>query len=93
MQARLLDPHICPATLGAPTPVTGPGMPTIIVCNMPAAKMTDMCPGVYPPAPHPIVKGSATVMLGVMPAARALLDPCALGGMVTVGAPTVLTGG
>jgi len=39
-----------------------------------------------------IVKGSATVLIGGMPAAR-LGDQTAHGGVITVGFPTVLIGG
>jgi uncharacterized Zn-binding protein involved in type VI secretion len=56
-----------------------------------------MCTGlVAPPAanfpPHPIAKGSMTVLIGKMPAAR-IGDMCSLGGAIVAGAPTVLTGG
>jgi uncharacterized Zn-binding protein involved in type VI secretion len=58
---------------------------------MPAARATDMLVCVGPP--DVIVKGSATVMIGMMPAAR-LLDSCAHGGMIVgPGCPTVLIGG
>jgi uncharacterized Zn-binding protein involved in type VI secretion len=43
--------------------------------------------------PDLIVKGSATVLIGKLPAAR-LLDNCAHGGMIVgPGCPTVLIGG
>ena len=92
-QARLLDLHVCSATLGAPTPILPPCMPTTLVCYLPAARMGDLCAGVLPPVPHPIAKGSMTVLIGKLPAARMLIDPCSLGGVITMGAPTVLTGG
>ncbi|MDT8857522.1 PAAR domain-containing protein [Paracoccaceae bacterium Fryx2] len=92
-QARILDPHICPATLGAPAPVIGPCAVTVLVNYLPAARMTDMCAGVWPPAPHPLVKGSMTVLIMNLPAARLGVDPCALGGAIVMGSFTVLTGG
>ena len=66
----------------------------------PAARITDMhtCPMVTPgtpPIPHvggPIVKGAATVMIGMMPAAR-VGDMCTCVGppdTIAKGSPTVL---
>ena len=52
--------------------------------------MTDMAIGV--PGPHPILKGSMTVLIQKLPAAR-IGDLCAGGGAIVLGAPTVLTGG
>ena len=57
---------------------------------MPAARMGDMAVCAGPP--DTIVKGSGTVLIGKMPAAR-MLDNCAHGGMVVIGCPTVLIGG
>jgi len=96
-QARVADTHIGPCTMGSPLPIMPPCCVTVLVCKMPAARVTDMCLGmIAPPAanfpPHPIAKGSATVMIGKLPAAR-IMDLCSLGGMINLGAPTVLTGG
>jgi uncharacterized Zn-binding protein involved in type VI secretion len=57
---------------------------------MPAAQVTSMCTCVGPP--DIVSKGSATVLVGNMPAAR-ITDLGAHGGLVTIGAPTVLFGG
>jgi uncharacterized Zn-binding protein involved in type VI secretion len=57
---------------------------------MPAARVTDMATCVGPP--DSIVKGSATVMIGNMPAAR-IGDNTAHGGVIVVGCPTILIGG
>lgn len=57
---------------------------------MPAAVVGDMCVCVGPP--DSIVKGSATVMIGNMPAAR-LGDSTAHGGSIVLGLPTVMIGG
>ncbi|MDT1062309.1 PAAR domain-containing protein [Paracoccus sp. CPCC 101403] len=92
-QARLTDSHICALSLGAPAPITGPCAPTVLVQYLPAARITDLCAGVLPPGPHPIVKGSATVLISCLPAARMGVDPCAGGGAIVLGAMTVLTGG
>ena len=91
-QARLTDLHSCLATYGVPVPVLPPCCPTVLVVKLPAARMTDM----MGPVPHPIAKGSATVMIGKLPAARIGVDMC--GGptplpILPPGAITVLTGG
>ncbi|HEY0612394.1 MAG TPA: PAAR domain-containing protein, partial [Chitinophaga sp.] len=70
--ARLTDMHVCPMSTGPVPhvggPVTGPGVPTVMIGNMPAAVVGDMlvCTG----PPDVIVKGSATVLIGGKPAAR-----------------------
>ena len=62
----------------------------MLICKIPAARVGDLCTCVGPP--DSIVKGSATVMIGKMPAAR-IGDMTAHGGVIVVGAPTVLIGG
>jgi uncharacterized Zn-binding protein involved in type VI secretion len=42
--------------------------------------------------PDTIIKGSTSVLIGGMPAAR-MGDPTAHGGVIVVGAPNVLIGG
>lgn len=91
--ARISDMHTCPMTTGVVPHVGGPvvvGCPTVIVGNLPAARIGDMCVCVGPP--DTIAKGSATVMIGNMPAAR-LGDMTAHGGVIVVGYPTVMIGG
>ena len=92
-QARILDLHICPLTVGAPAPVAGPCAPTVFVNNLFAARMSDMCAGYLPPGPHPIAKGSFTVFILNLPAARMGVDPCASGGVITLASFNVFTGG
>jgi len=94
--ARVGDMHTCPmVTPGTPPvphvggPITGPGIPTVLICGQPAAVLGDMCTCVGPP--DTIALGSAGVMIGGKPAAR-MGDMCAHGGSITVGAPTVLIG-
>jgi len=70
-------------------PIIGPGMPTVLICNMPAAVLGDLCTCVGPPST--IILGSMGVMIGGKPAAR-MGDLCAHGGTITMGAPTVLIG-
>lgn len=92
--ARLTDMHTCPAVTGIVPhvggPIIGPGEATVLIVSMPAAVVGDNCTCVGPPAT--IVKGSATVMIGGKPAAR-LGDSTAHGGVIVVGAPTVIIGG
>lgn len=95
--ARLTDMHVCPmVTPGVPPvphvggPITGPGAPTVMICNMPAAVLGDMCVCTGPP--DSIILGSMTVLITNKPAAR-MGDSCAHGGTIVAGAPTVLIGG
>ena len=95
--SRQTDMHVCPmVTPGLPPvphvggPITGPGMPTVLIGGLPAACVGDMCICVGPP--DSIIKGSATVLIGGRPAAR-LGDSTAHGGTITLGLPTVMIGG
>lgn len=95
--ARLTDMHTCPMqTPGVPPiphvggPITGPGAPTVLIAGLPAANVSSLCTCVGPP--DSIVKGSATVMIGGKPAAR-VGDTTAHGGVIAMGAPTVMIGG
>lgn len=93
--ARISDMHTCPLVNPGPVPhvggpVTGPGVPTVMVGGMPAAAVGDIlvCTG----PPDTIVKGSATVLIGGRPAAR-MGDNTAHGGVIVAGLPTVMIGG
>lgn len=92
--ARITDMHVCPMVTGVVPhvggPILPPGVPTVLVCSLPAAPLGNMATCVGPP--DSIVKGSATVLTGGRPQAR-LLDNCAHGGVIVLGAPTVLVGG
>ena len=95
--ARVADFHTCPmVNPGTPPPphvggpVTGPGVPTVLVAGMPMAVVGDMCVCAGPP--DSIVKGSATVLIGGKPAAR-VGDQTAHGGVIVQGAPDVQIGG
>lgn len=98
--ARLLDMHQCPMnTPVGPAqiphvggPILGPGVPTVLIGGLPAAKQGDMLFCVAPPPPDSIVKGSATVKIQGMPAAR-MGDKTAHGGTIVMGFPTVMIGG
>ncbi|MGB0930942.1 MAG: PAAR domain-containing protein, partial [Chitinophagales bacterium] len=93
--ARVGDMHTCPmVTPGAPPVphVGGPiamGSHNVLICKMPAARMGDMATCVGPP--DTIVKGSPVVLINGKPAAR-MGDNTAHGGVIVVGAPTVLIG-
>jgi uncharacterized Zn-binding protein involved in type VI secretion len=91
--ARLLDFHVCPMVTGVVPhvggPVTGPGVPTVMIAGMPAAVVGDMAACCGPP--DTIMAGSATVMIGGKPTAR-LGDQTAHGGTIAAGAPTVMIG-
>lgn len=91
--ARIGDMHTCPMVNPGPVPhVGGPisaGAPTVLIAGVPAARIGDMCVCVGPP--DTIAAGSGTVMIAGMPAAR-LGDSTAHGGVIVVGAPTVMIG-
>lgn len=95
--ARIGDMHVCPmVTPGVPPiphvggPVLPPGVPTVLIGNVPAATATSMCTCVGPP--DTIVMGSTTVLIGNKPAAR-MGDTTAHGGTIVAGCPMVLIGG
>lgn len=94
MAARVTDMHTCPMVTGLVPhvggPILPPGMPTVLIGSLPAARITDMavCAG----GPDVIAKGSATVMIGGLPAARQG-DMTAHGGVIVIGCPTVIIGG
>jgi uncharacterized Zn-binding protein involved in type VI secretion len=94
MAARLTDMHVCPMVTGVVPhvggPITGPGAPTVLIGNMPAAVVGDLCVCVGPP--DTIAMGSGTVMIGGKPAAR-MGDTTAHGGNIVLGCPTVMIGG
>ena len=91
--ARITDMHTCPMVTGVVPhvggPIVGPGVPTVVIGNLPAAVVGDMVTCVGPP--DSIVKGSVTVLIGGMMAAR-MGDMTAHGGVITVGCPTVMIG-
>lgn len=91
--ARVTDMHVCPMFDGPKPHVGGPilpaGCPTVLIGNLPAARVGDMANCAS--APDVIVKGSPTVLIGGMMAAR-MGDMTAHGGTITIGFPTVLIG-
>ena len=97
LAARLTDIHVCPMQTPAVPPIphvggpiSGPGVPTVLIGNMPAATLGDMCVCVGPP--DSIIKGSATVLIMSKPAAR-MGDTTSHGGTIVLGMPTVMIGG
>lgn len=91
--ARLTDMHTCPMVTGVVPHVGGPILPpccpTVMIGFLPAARVTDMALCVGPP--DVIVKGSTSVIIGGVPAAR-MGDQTAHGGVIVMGCPTVLIG-
>lgn len=92
--ARVTDMHVCPMVTGIVPhvggPIIGPGAATVKICKMPASVMGDNVTCVGPP--DKVIKGSATVMICKKPAAR-MGDNCSHGGVIVLGAPTVMIGG
>lgn len=92
--ARLTDLHTCPMVTGVVPhvggPITGPGVPTVMIAYMPAAVVGDLCVCTGPP--DTIAMGSTKVMIGNKPAAR-VGDQTAHGGVIIgPGAPNVMIG-
>jgi uncharacterized Zn-binding protein involved in type VI secretion len=91
--ARVSDMHTCPMVTGVVPHVGGPILPpcaiTVITGGMPQARIGDMLVCVGPP--DVIVKGSASVIVSGMPAAR-MSDTTAHGGVIVIGCPTVIIG-
>ena len=92
--ARVTDMHTCPMVTGLVPHVGGPIIPTcqpnVLTCVMPQARVSDMAICVGPI--DVIIKGSMTVLVGGLPAAR-LGDMTAHGGVIVTGCFTVLIGG
>lgn len=93
--ARVGDQHSCPQVTAPSTPhvggpVSGPGVATVLIGQMPAVAVGDgaKCNGPQ----DTIAKGSATVFIAGRPAAR-LGDTTAHGGRITTGCVNVLIGG
>lgn len=90
--ARITDMHTCPMVTGLVPHVGGPivkGAPTVLVGKLPAARVGDTATCVGPP--DVIAMGSPTVIIAGQPAAR-LGDTTVHGGVIVIGAPTVLVG-
>ena len=91
--ARVTDFHVCPMVTGTVPHVGGPiivGSATVLISGLPAATVTSVAPSTGPP--DTIVSGSTTVLIMGQPAAR-MFDPCAHGGTIVGGDPTVIIGG
>lgn len=92
--ARVTDMHTCPMWTGLVPHIGGPVLPpcapTVLIANLPAARIGDMltCAG----GPDVIATGVPNILIMNMPAAR-ITDLTAHGGVIVVGCPTVLYGG
>jgi uncharacterized Zn-binding protein involved in type VI secretion len=91
--ARMTDPHTCPMVTALVPHVGGPILPpccpTVLIGDLPAARITDMATCAGPP--DVIAMGSETVLIGGLSAAR-VMDAMAHGGAITMGASDVLIG-
>lgn len=91
--ARITDMHTCPMVTGTVPhvggPILPPACPTVLIGNLPAARVGDMLVCVGPT--DVIAKGSPTVIIGGMLAAR-IGDLTVHGGVIVVGCPTVIIG-
>ncbi len=93
--ARVTDMHVCPLSEGSSPhvggPILPPGMTTVLINNLSAARACDMaqCAG---GSPDTIITGSATVYIGGLPAAR-VTDRTAHNGKILTGSPDVIIGG
>ena len=91
--ARLTDLHLCPMFTGLVPhiggPIVAPGWPTVLIGDLPAARVTDVLTCIGPP--DMIAMGSPTVLIGGLMAAR-MLDPTVHGGIIILGWPTVWIG-
>jgi uncharacterized Zn-binding protein involved in type VI secretion len=95
--ARVSDMHACPMQTPGLPPIPHVGGPILPMCSpnvliggLFAARLTDQCLCVGPP--DIIVKGSATVLVNSLPAAR-VGDLTAHGGTIVMGCFTVMIGG
>jgi uncharacterized Zn-binding protein involved in type VI secretion len=93
--ARSTDMHVCPAWNAPVSPHTGgpiaAGCPTVLIGNMPAARLSDATTCAGPPGT--VTSGSPVVLIGGQPAAR-VSDLAGHGGVISPpGCPTVLIGG
>jgi len=95
--ARLTDMHTCPMATPATPPIPHVGGPILPPCStnvligfLPAARVTDkaLCP---PAPPDIIIKGSPTVLINNLLAAR-IGDNTAHGGVIVMGCFTVIIG-
>ena len=91
--ARISDLHVCPAITVLVPHVGGPVLTRsmdVFIVKQTAARETDVCVCTGPP--DAIAKGSTTVQINNLPAAR-MGDPTLHGGKVALGWPTVVIGG
>ena len=79
-----------------PGTITGPGVATVLIENMPAAVLGDSHACTLPPPAHipasVIVNGSSSVLIGGRPAAR-MSDAAGCGSMIVAGATKTVIGG
>lgn len=85
--------HTCPLVDPPPHvggPILPPCEPTVLIGDLPAARLGDLA---YCNAPPDVIaEGSSSVIIGDQPAAR-LGDMTVHGGVIVEGCPTVIIGG
>src|SRR5580704_6224636 len=95
LAARVSDVHTCPDYTGPDPhvggPILPPGSPNVLTNSLPQARATDLAMCLAGP-PDVIAKGSTTVTINDLPAAR-IGDPTEHGGVITAGSANVEIGG
>ena len=87
MAARVTDMIASAATSGTPVPILPPGIPTVLIGDLPAATLGATC------GPDAVVMGSSTVLIGGQPAARVGDATGGGGAILPPGCVTVIIGG
>ncbi len=92
--ARVNDLHLCPVIVVVVPhiggPISPPCSPNVTIGSMPAARVSDLAVCITGP-PDMISKGSGSVFINSLPAAR-LFDQTAHGGAIIMGLPSVVIG-
>ncbi len=93
--ARLFDMHVCPMQTPAVVPIphvggpiTGPGVPNVLIGGMPASVLGDTCICVGPP--DIVASGATNVMVMNRPMSLTLTSMTAHGGKIVAGCFTVM---
>lgn len=93
--ARLFDMHVCPLSTPAVVPIphvggpiTGPGIPNVLIGGMPVSVLGDICICVGPP--DSVVSGATTVMVMNRPMSLTITSSTAHGGRIVAGCFTVM---
>ena len=89
--ARLTDMHVCPLVTGIVPhvggPITGPGIPTVLIGGLPCSVVGDIVTCVGPP--DSVVRGASTVLVSGRPMSI-MTGTTAHGGTIILGCFTVM---